>query len=87
MPTCCVSGCKSGYKNCEEKRHFFQVPVNVERQISWKEKIGRDDLKCTQYVCDKHFNDDEIERKKELLSSDGIVLGTVSKYNCKNYKT
>ncbi|KAK8771340.1 hypothetical protein V5799_025417 [Amblyomma americanum] len=45
MPTCCVPGCKSGYRNDvnSSERHFFCAPSNETLRSAWNRAIPRAD--------------------------------------------
>ncbi|XP_070387518.1 uncharacterized protein [Dermacentor albipictus] len=66
MPnTCCVPGCRSGYKGTTEKVSFC-LPNNKEQREKWKRAIPRRksggfnfESKYTR-VCAEHFDDSDI---------------------------
>ena len=63
MPTCWVTGCRSGYRgrsakssNTDVKRHLFKVPAD--KIDLWKRRIPRvGELTTKHSVCDIHFED------------------------------
>ncbi|XP_072143470.1 uncharacterized protein [Dermacentor andersoni] len=67
MPnTCCVPGCRSGYKGTTEKVSLFCLPNNKEQREKWKRAIPRQESggfnfesKYTR-VCAKHFDASDI---------------------------
>lgn len=81
MPSCVVPGCTTGYGGVNpEKKHFFSIPKDTERQALWKKAFQRDDKFVTTkaYVCEKHFVPDDILWHRKLLAPDGRELGVVS---------
>ncbi|KAH8038614.1 hypothetical protein HPB51_002738 [Rhipicephalus microplus] len=49
MPTCCVPGCTSGYRNdtSPSVRHFFSAPSDERLRAAWKRAIPRADKDFT----------------------------------------
>jgi hypothetical protein len=66
---CCVPKCTSDYLN-DEKVVIFKGPS--ERKFKWELAIKRKDYKVseTSYVCEKHFDPDDIVFSKWLRKSD-----------------
>ncbi|CAN8017091.1 unnamed protein product [Ixodes persulcatus] len=68
MPTCCAPGCRSGYASqaskSDEKRHFFTIPKDAVRLRVWQNAIPRIKFTLTPktYVCDLHFQPDDVDR-------------------------
>lgn len=81
---CIVPECKSGYDSCLEKRHFFTVPKNETRLAQWTKAIPRKDfiIKPKQLVCELHFQESDIIRKKIMTDTSGKVLAEVGNYYC-----
>ena len=84
MVKCVFFGCKSGYKSCCDKVHFFIVPKDKNtiklRQIA----ILRDymKLKAGLAICEKHFKPEDILQERLTYAPDGVkVLGRVSTTN------
>lgn len=77
---CIVPECKSGYDSCLEKHNFFMVPKDSFKLQQWAKAIPRKNFifKSGQAVCDLHFRDDEIIRKKLLKDSKGTILAEVN---------
>ena len=67
--TCCVTGCKTGYKSVKtaEKIALFKFP-NEELRNRWKKSISRQNwiVNDNHKVCAKHFCEDDFIR----ISSD-----------------
>ena len=84
MVKCVFFGCKSGYKSCSDKVHFFIVPKDKNtiklRQIA----ILRDDmkLKAGHAICEKHFKPEDILQKRLTYAPGRVkVLGRASTSN------
>lgn len=64
MPTCCVPGCTSGYRNDTSRsvRHFFAAPSDEKLRLAWNRAIPRadKDLTTKSRVCSLHFHDQDI---------------------------
>lgn len=63
MPTCCVPGCTSGYRNdTSPVRHFFSAPSDEKLRLAWNRAIRRadKDLTTKSRVCSLHFYDQDI---------------------------
>ncbi|XP_049524154.1 uncharacterized protein LOC125945856 [Dermacentor silvarum] len=64
MPTCCVPGCTSGYRNdtSSSGRHFFSAPSDEKLRLAWNRAIPRADKDLTRKsrVCSLHFYDQDI---------------------------
>ena len=80
----CLFGCKSGYKSCSDKVHFFIVPKDKNtiklRQIAilW----GDMKLKAGHAICEKHFKPEDILQKRLTYAPSGVkVLGRASTSN------
>lgn len=74
MPnTCCVPGCRSGYKGRTEKVSLFCLPSDGVLREKWKRLIPRQETAdfCfdSKYVrvCEKHFDDSDIVRADEFV--------------------
>lgn len=84
MVKCVAFGCKSGYKSQQksgEKNHFFMAPNDQTLLKQWQIGIFRDDfiIKPGHAVCEKHFKQEDIVRKRFLYAPDGVtVVGIVS---------
>lgn len=76
---CIVPACTSGYDSCVEKRHFFTVPKDTIRLAQWTKAIPRKDfvIKPQQVVCELHFQETDIIRKKTMTDTTGKVLAEV----------
>ncbi|CAN7939140.1 unnamed protein product [Ixodes hexagonus] len=65
MPTCCAPGCRSGYGSSrnDEKRHFFTAPKDAACLKVRQNAIPRKKFTLTSknYVCDLHFQPDDID--------------------------
>ena len=69
MPsTCCVPGCKSGYRSdSSENIKLFKVPIEKTLRELWLPSIPREWDPDTVisfariYVCEKHFNDNDLQ--------------------------
>ena len=61
--TCCVTGCKMGYKSVKvaEKTPLFKFPKNEELRNRWKKSIPRQNwiVNDNHRVCAKHFCEDD----------------------------
>ncbi|KAH8027288.1 hypothetical protein HPB51_004115 [Rhipicephalus microplus] len=66
MPTCCVPGCTSGYRNdtSPSVRHFFSAPSDERLRAAWNRAIPRadKDLTTKSRVCSIHFHDQDIRK-------------------------
>ncbi len=75
---CCVPKCTSDYLN-DEKVVLFKGPSERKLLIKWELAIKRKDYKVsdTSYVCEKHFDPDDIVYSKGLRKSNGKENSTV----------
>ncbi|XP_075736221.1 uncharacterized protein LOC119161015 isoform X3 [Rhipicephalus microplus] len=80
MPnTCCVPGCRSGYKGNVEKVSLFCLPADAEQRDRWKRAIPRQEtvgfLFDSKYVrvCEKHFDASDIVRADVCTVNRNIV--------------
>ena len=69
--TCCVPGCKSGYRSVssdDTKPALFRFPKDEELLKKWIRAIPRKDWKPTNAsrICEKHFHQDDLT----MFSSD-----------------
>ena len=69
--TCCVPGCKSGYRSASsdnDKAALFRFPKDEELFKKWIKAIPRKDWIPTKasHVCEKHFYQDDLT----MISSD-----------------
>ncbi|KAH8037879.1 hypothetical protein HPB51_018367 [Rhipicephalus microplus] len=66
MPTCCVPGWTSGYRNdtSPSVRHFFSAPSDERLRAAWNRAIPRadKDLTTKSRVCSIHFHDQDIRK-------------------------
>ncbi|XP_075726173.1 uncharacterized protein LOC142767815 [Rhipicephalus microplus] len=81
MPlTCCVPGCRSGYRSCTEKASLFCLPSDREQRDRWKRAIPRQETGAFNFeskavrVCEKHFDTTDIIRADEFRISGQSVL-------------
>lgn len=83
---CIVPACTSGYDSCLQKRHFFTVPKDTIRLAQWTKAIPRKEfvIKPKQVVCELHFKESDIIRKKIMTDKNGKVLAEVCKFLIKN---
>ncbi|KAG5886875.1 hypothetical protein JTB14_024732 [Gonioctena quinquepunctata] len=63
---CAVPHCYTGYRKCLEKASLYKVPDDDFFLNKWQEAISREDRPITpkDYVCEKHFRDEDILRKR-----------------------
>ncbi|XP_018568174.1 RE1-silencing transcription factor B-like [Anoplophora glabripennis] len=63
---CAVPHCYTGYRKCKEKASLYRVPDDDFFLSKWQEAIAREDRPITpkDYVCEKHFKDDDILRRR-----------------------
>ncbi|XP_077507903.1 52 kDa repressor of the inhibitor of the protein kinase-like [Amblyomma americanum] len=80
MPrTCCVPGCRSGYRGNEEKVSMFCLPSDSDRRVKWKRAIPRQETSGFSFdsphvrVCEKHFDASDIVRADQWVV-DGVVV-------------
>ncbi|XP_025419774.1 uncharacterized protein LOC112690074 [Sipha flava] len=73
---CIVPACTSGYDSYVDKYHFFTVPKDDTRLAQWTKAIPRKDfiIKPKQVVCELHFREADIIRKKIMTDTSGKVL-------------
>ncbi|KAH8038357.1 hypothetical protein HPB51_001140 [Rhipicephalus microplus] len=73
---CFVPNCSSGYASCKEKVITFKVPSDPVRLEAWARAIPRKDRQLTprDYVCEKHFSDSDIDRRRYYGELGGEVL-------------
>lgn len=69
MPhTCCVPGCRSGYRSSKEKASMFSLPSDLERREMWKRAIPRQETAAFSFeskyvrVCERHFDPTDVIR-------------------------
>ncbi|XP_077486363.1 uncharacterized protein LOC144097541 [Amblyomma americanum] len=82
MPnTCCVPGCRSGYKGVTEKVSLFRFPADKELSEKWKRAIPREEAGDFNFdskyarVCDRHFHAAHIIRVEEFaVNGDAVSL-------------
>ncbi|XP_049524615.1 uncharacterized protein LOC125946158 [Dermacentor silvarum] len=61
MPnTCCVPGCRSGYKGTTEMVSLFRLPIDKELREKWKWAIPRQEGGGFNFECAKHFDASDI---------------------------
>ena len=73
--TCAIPTCK---QNFSKKYSLFKVPSNHERRRKWIAAIpGITDLKPSQFICEKHFEERHV-LKKWIKYDNGRVIATVS---------
>lgn len=72
-----MPGCTSGYKLNSERVHFFSVPTDDVLREKWQRALRRNKaiVACKQFVCEKHFQKHDIEKKKLLFDSNGKIVG------------
>lgn len=77
---CIVPSCKSGYDSSVVKRHFFTVPKDPGRLEQWRKAIPRKaiEIKPKQVVCELHFHETDIIRKKIMADKNGKIIAEVS---------
>lgn len=77
MPGCVVPGCTSGYKSNYEKVHFFSVPKDDVLREKWQKATRRSKtlIASKQFVCEKHFEKNDIETQKLLFDKNRRVIG------------
>ncbi|KAJ8917399.1 hypothetical protein NQ315_002423 [Exocentrus adspersus] len=63
---CAVPHCYTGYRKCKEKASLYRVPDDDFFLNKWQEAIARGDRPITpkDYVCEKHFKEDDILRRR-----------------------
>lgn len=63
---CAVPHCYTGYRKCTEKAALYKVPDDDFFLSKWQDAIAREDrpINPKDYVCEKHFKDDDILRKR-----------------------
>lgn len=71
-----MPNCSSGYASCKEKVITFEVPSDPVRLEAWARAIPRNDRQLTprDYVCEKHFSDSDIDRRRYYGELGGEVL-------------
>lgn len=76
---CIAPGCKSGYDSCKNKYHFFTVPKDDIKLQQWTRAIPRKNflIKPRQVVCERHFHEEEIIRKRIMTDKNGTILAEV----------
>ncbi|EZA46797.1 hypothetical protein DMN91_011996 [Ooceraea biroi] len=75
--SCAVPNCKTGYKSIKQKCSVFKVPRNVEQFKKWQVAISGIELKQSQFVCEKHFEEQYILRKWIKRDCDGRIIAQV----------
>ena len=76
MPNkCCVTNCRSNYKNAPKKT-VFKFPDDEDRRKLWIRKIPRQGFIPTKYsrVCIDHFAEEHILRTSSAKRDDGTIL-------------
>lgn len=72
--TCCVPGCRTGYRSSKEKASLFSLPSNREQRDMWKRAIPRQEAGAFSFesknvrVCAKHFD------PTDVIRADGFVI-------------
>ncbi|KAK9892220.1 hypothetical protein WA026_019023, partial [Henosepilachna vigintioctopunctata] len=75
MGRCCaVRGCLSGRKASGNigKVALFKVPKDVEMRKKWSSAIDQD-LKATNYICELHFNSEDVLKSDRTVLADGSI--------------
>ncbi|XP_043476247.1 uncharacterized protein LOC122507540 isoform X2 [Leptopilina heterotoma] len=79
---CCVPGCKTSYKDRTKNRFSLFTPIETQKE-EWKrilmEKTTRKEWKDNYKLCELHFSENVIERERNILKKNGIVLKEVRK--------
>lgn len=73
---CAVPHCYSGYRKCKEKASLYKVPDDDFFLNKWQEAIAREDRPITpkDYICDKHFKEDDIQRTRVIKNVVEVYL-------------
>ncbi|XP_049511993.1 uncharacterized protein LOC125940213 [Dermacentor silvarum] len=82
MPkTCCVPGCRSGYRGTSEKVSLFCLPSDADEREKWKRAIPRQEAGGFTFdsqhvrVCEKHFDATDVVRSDEfVVKGDAVSL-------------
>lgn len=76
---CIVPRCQTGFKSVKKKYSVFKVPSDNEKRKNWLAAIpGITQLKQSQFVCEKHFEERCILRKWIKQDSNGRIIVEVS---------
>lgn len=80
MPkACAVPKCKTGRRTIKEKCSVFKMPSDNEQYKKWQAAIpGIVNLKQSQFVCEKHFENKYILRKRIHCNSNNEIIAEVS---------
>ncbi|KAH9372325.1 hypothetical protein HPB48_001584 [Haemaphysalis longicornis] len=80
MPkTCCVPGCRSGYRGTSEKVSLFCLPSDAEKREQWKCAIPRQEAGGFSFdsqhvrVCEKHFDTADVVWNDTFLVKGDVV--------------
>ncbi|XP_067014562.2 uncharacterized protein [Anabrus simplex] len=60
MPSCFVSGCRSGYTSVDRGKHFFRVPREEGDFSKWEKAIPKRNIPFshTSAICENHFSEE-----------------------------
>ncbi|KAH9383960.1 hypothetical protein HPB48_025907 [Haemaphysalis longicornis] len=80
MPkTCCVPGCRSGYRGTSEKVSLFCLPSSADKREQWKRAIPRQEAAGFSFdshhvrVCEKHFDTADVVWNDTFLVKGDVV--------------
>lgn len=80
MPkTCCVPGCRSGYRGTSEKVSLFCLPSDADKREQWKRAIPRQEAGGFSFdsqhvrVCEKHFDTADVVWNDTFLVKGDVV--------------
>ncbi|KAH9367149.1 hypothetical protein HPB48_012083 [Haemaphysalis longicornis] len=80
MPkTCCVPGCRSGYRGTSEKVSLFCLPSDADKREQWKRAIPRQEAGGFSFdsqhvrVCEKHFATEDVVWNDTFLVKGDVV--------------
>ncbi|XP_048514715.1 uncharacterized protein LOC125501817 [Athalia rosae] len=80
--TCAVANCPTGRKPTDERKALFRVPSNSSLRKQWERAVpGYGDsisLKKSQFVCERHFAEQDIARKFRKRDSNGKIIAEVT---------
>lgn len=72
---CVVPNCLS-YKSNKKVSVF--TPANESLRQKWADAIGLPSFKISQHICERHFEEELIERTKDFKDKDGNLIQSVS---------
>jgi THAP domain len=81
MVFCFVDGCSTDSENKKGKHHFFRPPKKS--LVLWRKTILKKGkvLQLTHRICEKHFEEHDIIKKREYKRKDGPIIVPLERWH------